>query len=214
MLRGCRFARAFIGLGILASLIAVASGGVLAQGTATPDTGECTVAPLSAPVWNGVENPEPTAPVSIDGPFEPPAGASADDATIDGVTATVEESIACQNVGDLARTMALFTPEGIASFFSGPRGYDPESVDATIAAGPVPVSEDRTVNLVTVENVVRLDDGRIGATVSTAAGDVSYTDFLFFAEGTTPDGQTRWLIDGSIAIDSQTQVEGGPTEIP
>ncbi len=184
------------------------------QGSSTPTPAECTVAPLTSPIWDGTEIAEPTAPVSIAGPFTAPTGRPVDDATLAAVTQTVAESIACQNDGDLARTLALFTPDALQSFFSGPRGYDADSVDAKIAAGPVPIGDGRVVELIGIDDVVLLDDGRVGTTVTTTVGDDQYVDFIFLAEGTAPDGVSRWLIDGSVAIDGQTQVEGGATEIP
>lgn len=181
---------------------------------ATPAPGECSVAPLPAPVWDGVEIAEPTAPVSVEGPFTPPTGTAVDDDTLAGVTATITESIACQNAGDVARTLALFTPDAVRAFFSGPRGFDAASVDATVAAGAVPVAEGRVITLVSIGEVTRLADGRVGAVVTTTAGEVEYVDFLFLAQGEAPDGTGRWLIDASIAIDGQTQVSGEATTIP
>ncbi len=186
----------------------------VSQSSSTPAAGSCTVAQLTSPVWDGTEIAEPTAPVSVERPFTPPTGGPVDDATLTAVTQTAAESIACQNDGDVARTLALFTPDAVRSFFSGPRGYDADSVDATIAAGPTPVSDNRRVELIALDTAVLLVDGRVGATVTTAVGDVQYVDFIYFAEGITPDGVSRWLIGGSIAIDRQTQIEGGATEIP
>ena len=218
MERRCRSARTAArtaaGIVIAATLFSSAHGQAAPESDATPGAVSCSVAPLTTPVWDGTQLREPTAPVSIDGPFVPPTGEVVDDATRDGVTATIAESIACQNDGDLARTLALFTPGGVAAFFSGPRGYDVGDVEATIAAGPQPVSDDRRIDLVAVDDVVQLDNRQVGATVTTAAGEQQYIDFVYLAEGTTPDGQQRWLIDSSIAIDAQTQVEGGATVIP
>lgn len=203
-----------IGVTMTGGLLLHSAGATATQNAATPAPAACTVAPLVSPIWDGIEIPEPTAPVSIAGPFVPPTGVTVDDATLDGVTSTIAESIACQNAGDVFRTLALFTPEAVRGFFSGPRGFDADSVEATAEAGPVPVSEDRVVELVSIENVVLLDDGGVGATVTTAVGDIEYVDSVMLVEGSAPDGTTRWLIDGSIAIDSQTQVQGGATEIP
>ena len=187
---------------------------IAAQSSATPAAAECTVAPLSGPVWDGIEITEPTAPVSVAGPFVPPTGSPVDDETLAGVSATVAESIACQNAGDVRRTLALFTRDAVRGFFSGPRGFDAQSVQATAEASPVPVDDDQVVELVSIDDVVLLEDGFVGATVTTAVGDIEYVDALTFVEGSAPDGTARWLIDGSIAIDAQTQVEGGATEIP
>ncbi len=203
-----------VGIAIAGGIALPHRDAVALQGSSTPTVAECTVAPLTSPIWDGTEIAEPTAPVSIAGPFTPPTGVVTDDATLAAVSRTVSESIACQNDGDVARTLALFTPDAVRAFFSGPRGYDADSVDATFAAGPVPVNDDRVVELVGIDEVVLLEDGRAGATVTTAIGETEYIDFLFFVEGTAPDGVSRWLIDGSVAIDTQTQVEGDATEIP
>ena len=184
------------------------------ESSATPPAVGCTVAPLSGPLWDGIEIAEPTAPVSIAGPFVPPTGTPVDEETLSGISATVAESVACQNAGDVRRTLALFTPDAVRGFFSGPRGFDAQSVEATAEASPVPVSADQVIELVSIDDVVLLEDGRVGATVTTAAGDVEYVDALILVEGSAPDGTTRWLINGSVAIDAQTQVEGGATEIP
>lgn len=216
MKRRRRAAIAAIGFAITigASSVISSPGQAASQSDATPQPVECTVAPLPMPIWDGVEIAEPTAPVSIAGPFVPPTGEPVDDATRSAVRSTIAESIACQNAGDLARTLALFTPDAVRVFFSGPRGFDPNAVEATIAAGPVPAETDRVVELSVIADVVLLGDGRVGATVTTAVGAQTYVDFLFLAQGGTPDGGSRWLIDGSVAIDSQTQVQGGATEIP
>ncbi len=206
-------------IGIISATL---TGGLLLHSTdatatrtaSTPVAEACTVAPLVSPIWDGIEIPQSTAPVSIAGPFVPPSGVAVDGATLDGVTSTITESIACQNAGDVFRTLALFTPEAVRGFFSGPRGFDADSVEATAEAGAVPVSEDRVVELISIENVVQLDDGGVGATVTTAVSDVEYVDSVILVEGSAPDGTARWLINGSIAIDSQTQVEGGAIEIP
>ncbi len=187
---------------------------IASQSSATPTAAECTVAPLVGPIWDGVEIAEPTAPVSVAGPFVPPTGSPVDDDTLAGISATVAESIACQNAGDLRRTLALFSTDAVRGFFSGPRGFDAERVEATAAADPIPVSDDRVVELVSITDVVLLGDGHVGATVTTAVGDTEYVDALTFEAGLAPDGTARWLIDGSVAIDAQTQVEGGATEIP
>lgn len=184
------------------------------QDPSTPTSEICTVAPVTGPIWDGIEIAQPTAPVSISGPFVSPTGDPVDYSTLDGISSTITESIACQNAGDLRRTLALFSSVAVRGFFSGPRGYDADSVEATAAASPVPVSDDQVVGLVSIDDVVLLEDGRVGATVTTTVNDIQYVDFLTLVEGSSPDGTPRWLIDSSVAIDSQTQVEGGATEIP
>ena len=178
-----------------------------------PAAETCTVAPRAIPVWDGVELPEPTAPVSIAGPFVAPAGDPVDDATRASVTATISQAIACQNAGDLGRMLALFSDDGVRRFFSGPRGFDPDAVDAAIQSAATPASGDQLVELVAMDDIVTIENGRVAAIVTTRASGLDYLDVVYLSgapEGTEVD----WLIDDSIAIDSQTQVEGGATEIP
>lgn len=203
-----------LGSALICSVLTVGPAALGAQTPATPAAVACAVAPIASLADVDVEQAQPTAPVSIDGPFTPPSGAAAPEDVVARVTATVAESIACQNDGDVARTLALFTASARDAFFAGPRGFDVADVEATIAAGPVPVDPDRATSLVGVADVVVLDDGTYGATVTTRAGEQRYVDFLTFSEGETSDGTSRLLIAGSVAIDSQTQVEGGATAIP
>jgi hypothetical protein len=179
-----------------------------------PGADLCTVAPLTAPVWDGVEVPEPTAPVSTDGPFQPPAGDPVDAATAEAVTGTITQAIACQNAGEIGRLLALYSEYGLRALFSGSRGQPADEVDAIVGAGATPVAADREVGLVTVEDIVSLDDGRVAATVTTEASGITYVDVVFLAPNESGDGRPAWLLDDSVAVDSQTQVEGGVTEIP
>jgi hypothetical protein len=207
-----RFGRGLAGAAFVATLAVTPVAAQDALPT-IPAASSCVVEPRSTPVWDGVEIPTPTAPVSIDGPFVPPTGAPVDDETRAAVEATLAQSIACQNAGDLGRMLALFSDYGVRAFFSGPRGYDADAVDAAIQAGATPVADDRLVELVAVDDVVTLADGRVGATVTTRASEIDYVDFVFLVAA--PDGaDVPWLIDDSVAIDGQTQVEGGATEIP
>ncbi|HEV2528401.1 MAG TPA: hypothetical protein VGT61_08150 [Thermomicrobiales bacterium] len=178
-----------------------------------PAASSCTIAPRETPIWDGIEIAEPTAPVSVAGPFVPPSGDPVDDAIRSAVTATIFQSIACQNAGDLGRMLALFSDDGVRAFFSGPRGFDAEAVGDAVEAGATPVSGDRMIELVAIDDIVAIEDGRVAATVTTRASDLEYADVVFLSPA--PEGTgVQWLIDDSIAIDSQTQVEGGATEIP
>lgn len=177
---------------------------------ATPAAAQCVVAPVSLPLRQGPQPAEPTPPVSVDGPFVIPSGTPVDDLTRAAVASTVMQAIACENAGDMPRMLALFTPNRAQQFFAGPRGFDADAVDATAEAGPSPVPADRQIALLAIDDPEMLSDGRVGMTVRTAAGQTEYEDYLFLADA----GDGRWLIDGSVALDGQTQVDQPQREIP
>ncbi len=202
----------------LASLLLVtgtSTGSVGAQETlpTVPAAESCTIAPRESPVWDGIEIAEPTAPVWVDQPFSPPSGDPVDDATLTAVTATISQSIACQNAGDIGRMLALFSDDGVRGFFSGPRGYDPDEVDSAIGAGATPAPADRVIELVAITDVITLEDGTVAATVTTRASGLDYIDVVYLVAAPA-ESEVDWLIEDSIAVDSQTQPDGEATEIP
>lgn len=203
-------------VGVLPAFNAGAGGGslVAAQGASgdAPSGAACRVAPRPTPFADGtISATVPPVPVTTEGPYVPPTGAPADEATVEAITATVRESAACANAGDTARLLALFTDGRVARLFSGPRGFDPAAVEARAADRAEPLPEASRIRITGIENVRTLPDGRVAAIVSTAAGDpaVAYTDDVFFVRV----GE-RWLIDDAVPIDPTTQVEGGPITIP
>lgn len=131
----------------------------------SPDAAECTVEPRPlADFERLLLTTSPAAPASPT-PFVVPAGEPADAAAVSGVTATLIELYACYQAGDPRRFHALFTDNGLQ------RSYPPgmvtqEFFDDFFAASPVPVegAEDRAT-LLAIEDVVLLDDGRVGALV-------------------------------------------------
>lgn len=202
----------------LAGMLVVALSWVVSAGAqttpslpSTPAPSDCTVKPLPLPLWKGTQPAvSPTAPVSVAGHYVPPSGEPVDDATAQAIVATLTQAIACENAGDIPRMLALFTPDRVQAFFAGPRGFDAEAVEATAAVPATPRAEGQRIALVWVQTPMRLDDGRVGTLVTTAAGSQLYTDFVYLAQGA--DGS--WLIDASIAINSQTQSSGAGTVIP
>ncbi|HEV2107427.1 MAG TPA: hypothetical protein VGR16_04125 [Thermomicrobiales bacterium] len=207
-----RWAGAAIGLTI-GLLLAVASfepdGSVAIQGTPAAGNGElraCMVEPRAFPIWDGtpavgVEVP----PVTTDGPFVPPQGAAADEATVEGITDTVEESIACTNAGEIRRVLSLFSDNRVRTFFAGRGAPTPAETESILSEAATPVPEADQLRLVTIRDVKRLPDGRAGAIIETRSNDTTFTDFVYFIK---EDG--RWLIDDSVAIDSSTQVGATP----
>jgi hypothetical protein len=130
-------------------------------------------------------------------PFSPPVGEPADEESASGVTATVREAVACRNAGDYARMLVFFTPNMLAELYGSPATVDPEVLRG-IQEGPLPVPEQRRMGIDTIDEIVTLPDGRVGAFVETSTPRREFRDYLFFVH----DAESgRWLIDGSVPLE-------------
>jgi copper transport protein len=123
-----------------------------------PGAEACTVAPRSLDDIAGLAKTPPAA--------EPPnatetGGAPADETTRGQIVAVAREMVACANAGDILRRLALYSDDRLR--FAYPQG--PTSALKAIAEKPLPVSEVERVALVSVDDVRRLDDGRVSARV-------------------------------------------------
>ncbi|MGI9253901.1 MAG: hypothetical protein ACR2J8_09150, partial [Thermomicrobiales bacterium] len=138
----------------------------------------------------------PAAPNSgvLPAPDNIPTGQPADDAQTVAVTTTVTESLACRNAGDLRRAYALMSDRMIEGLLGGESGPAPELL-YLLENRSDRVSRNDRLELVSVENVQFLDDGRIRADVTSRNADTTFTDLLLFSE---QDGS--WFIDESVAI--------------
>ncbi len=207
-----RWAGAAIGI-MIGLLLAGASfapdGAVAIHGTPAAGNGEpraCTVEPRAFPIWDGTPAVGVEVPlVTTDGPFVPPQGSPADEVTVEGITDTVEESIACTNAGETRRVLSLFSDNRVRAFFAGRGAPTPAEIEAILSEAATPVAEADQLQLVAIRDVVRLPDGRAGAIIETRSNDTTFIDFVSFVE---EDG--RWLIDDSVAIDNSTQVGATP----
>ncbi|MDQ3225557.1 MAG: CopD family protein, partial [Chloroflexota bacterium] len=97
---------------------------------------------------------------------EPPnatesGGVAADEATRLAVTATARELVACSNAGDILRRLALYSDDRLRY------AYPDGSTRAleTMAKTPLPLTLAERVALLGVEDVRRLEDGRVSARV-------------------------------------------------
>jgi hypothetical protein len=91
----------------------------------------------------------------------PNAGIAADAATVQGITATVEQLVACNNAGDIMRQLALYTDARLRQAYPNGPTADLEAMAAT----PVPVSALSRVAVLNISDVRQLPDGRVTATV-------------------------------------------------
>lgn len=206
---------------ILYALIVASSARVMAQQDATPaagvapDPAECQVEPRAADdliaVWFPGGTPIAATPegspadasgtaldVNEDGTpvgavIDVPVGEPADAETIDAVTATVREVFACFNAGDFGRALSLFSDNLVAGFGPEP-GESIEDVRGFLEAEPTPAPEGQRIVLIAVTDVVVMDDGRVGAIVTsndpTVEPEGMETALVIFVE---EDG--RWLVD-------------------
>ncbi len=89
------------------------------------------------------------------------ANTTVDNATLDAISETTNQLLACTNAMDTMRRLSLFSPDYIAIEFTA--GV-PESFASTIDdAEPLP--EESWLRLVTLRDVQELEDGRVIATV-------------------------------------------------
>jgi copper transport protein len=124
-----------------------------------PGPEECTVAPRTLQEFETLAQ-EPASE-------EPPdasetGGEPVDEATRADITATARELVACSNAGDILRRLALYSDDRLR--FAYPDG--PTRALEMIAESPLPLSEAERVALVSVDDVRRLADGRVGARVT------------------------------------------------
>jgi len=113
----------------------------------------------------------------------------ADQATIDGVLATLTQFWACNNAGDRPAMVAVFTPQGIADLYS----IDLELPDAelrdVVASALTPGDprpEEDISGIDGIISIVALADGRTGALVLNTdpriAGGAQVLDLVIFIE--------------------------------
>jgi len=167
-----------------------------------PAPEECQVAPREFPLFpagigqRAAATPAPLATPPAP-PFTLPVGDAADTETIAAVTATVRESLACRNAGELLRAYTLFTQDMIVALYGGPATIDPE-LRRVMTEGARPVPRARRLAIVAIAGVVTLPDGRVGAVVVTETGSRVFRDYLVFEND--PAGG-RWLIDESVPLE-------------
>ena len=194
---------------VLAVLVSTPGAAWAGQATPAVDDGdpvECTVDPRPFPLDDGtpavgVEIP----PVTTTGPYTPPTGEPADDSAVEGITATVRETIACANAGETRRMLSLFSANRVRAFFVGRGAPTGAEIEAVLTRPATPVTEASQLELVSVTEPRLLFTGRVGALVETRSGETTFVDFIYFVEE-----DDRWLIDDSVAIDSSTQVLATP----
>ena len=135
----------------------------------TPDPKLCKVEPRTVAELEAAfaslarATPEPPTPVTA-----ATGGKVADEATVDAVTVTVIEAIACANGGDMLRFLALVSDDALPIF--GDTDMDRERLRELADVPATPVGADGQTTLVAVRDV-RTDDGSVSATVESRVAD-------------------------------------------
>ncbi len=147
----------------------------------------CTTTPLTIAGIEGLVGTTQTAQ-------NPEVGSSAPDGpTIDAITATSEQLLACTNAMDTLARLGLFSPNYLATEFGAglPAGFAEAA-----STEPTPLPEESWLTLDSIENVQLLADGRVSAMVivndpsGQLGGEATQSAHLVFVQ---QDGQ--WLID-------------------
>lgn len=205
--------RSFVLVALLAAILgpapigrvaprAVAQEATPPPGLDVPPPDECRVAPRQAAALISIlatpttETPEATTRMSE---ADLRQGEPVDEATLEAVSATTRQFVACINAGDTFRSLAVVTDAFLRAQLGGltPTAEQLAALESQLvaAAAASPVALDATSQgaLVAVSDVRRLPDGRVGALVVVAAAGA----------GTPPDTavfvflevEDRWLID-------------------
>jgi len=188
-------------LGLTAAMAPVRAWAGQETATAVPEApsaDECTIEPrrlpldLETPVAGTEAAASPDVAQGTPTAAVPPG--PVDDDTLDAITDTVRQAIACQNAGEVLREFALYTDAFLVRYFASPDALSERDV-ATAAADPAPVAAEEQLAFVELRDARRLDDGRVRAVVVTEGTEGTFTDRLTFAEV-----DDRWLIDEFVAV--------------
>jgi hypothetical protein len=91
-----------------------------------------------------------------------PLGEPADAMTLEGISVTIREEIACVNAGDPLRSFALYSDDLMRSFGVGMESPI-QDTRATLETPPTPLPVTQRIKLLAVTDVSVMADGRIGA---------------------------------------------------
>jgi hypothetical protein len=135
-------------------------------------------------------------------PFATPDGEAADAETVEGITATMQEVVACFNAADLLRAFALFSDDYFRRLI--PEGPVGEVFTGFLTGAPAPVTR---IGPHAILDVRVMGDGRVGALVTLVdpeaptPEDADHRFVVFVMIG------DRWLIDEVMEF----PVSGTPT---
>jgi hypothetical protein len=188
-----------IGVNLLATIalttLLILEPGVAATSatSATPTAAQCLVSPRSFEELSAILATPFASPAAESGAATVPEGTPAETATIAGITATLQELIACFNAGEVLRAYALYTPAYLREIFSNQDSLTRAAYGER--ATPHPVAPDEHAVLKEVRAARLFADGSAGAygTIEYPLIPVPKTFFFTFVQV-----GDRWLIDGAL----------------
>lgn len=144
----------------------------------------CALTPLTLPLFDAT----PLALLAT--PVATPADAalSPEEATV-----VLEQYVACTNTGDPTLVWAIFTPRWFANEFADTETHYLPAFEYQIARGTDIVVD--PLELVSVDEVALLDDGRVAVTATYTSADLTWTDQLILA-----NVNGDWLIDEVVLL--------------
>jgi hypothetical protein len=171
-------------------IVMLASGSLVrAQESATPTplgAESCTVDPIDPDAYNAAIA-EATPPLAQ--PVEA-VGKPADEATAAAVTDAIEQSVACTNIGDLGRLLAVIDPAYAPTLLGVPNADVPAAVEAAAAAsnaaGPAtPLVDDLdqgslVSSILSITDIVVLPDGGAAAVATIQRQGYPATTFTIY----------------------------------
>lgn len=196
-----------IGALLVAMLLVLGTGRATAQ-EATPAIGsvDCTVEPravgeiveLAATLTAADGTPTDSSIQELDEgeDFQIPEGEAADEETVAAVTETISELFTCINDGDYLRAFALYSDRFVQTEFAG---ISEEDLSFFMAATPEAIPGEEQIQLLSVSDVIVLEDGSVGAVIQVSDPTGQYPegeeDFVTLVE---EDG--RYKVDSVVVI--------------
>ena len=180
-------------MSLILPILLLSPGLALAQAglPATPEPELCQIEPLDLEELSELASePFELAADRIPSPADVP------DESLNAVVGVVTESIACTNANLPLRSLALYTDRYLAERFSSAGGDELGHLSAAATRSPKPANAADRLTLISVANVMLLEDGRISVQVVTANAEFIFSDILVFAET-----DTGWRIDQVIRGD-------------
>lgn len=174
----------------------------VAQTDATPEAlgaDVClAVTPIDPVAYN--EAIQASTPPLAQNPY--PSGTPADDETVAAVTTVIEQSVACTNIGDLGRLLAVIDPSYAPTLLGVPLSDVPAAVEAAAATsspeGPAtPLVDDvdqggLVSELLDVSNVQVLENGDVAAEATVQRTEMPATTFTIYLRYN--DAESRYVI--------------------
>lgn len=173
----------------------------------TPAPELCTITPLStdeAAATLATPSPLPEWPITDGGIIALPSGTPADQATVDGVLASITQFWACNNAQNMAALLAVFSDEGLQMTLgvTEESAYSYEEIRAAVAAEMTPSDprpEEEWASIDAVISVLSEADGSVGVLILNSDPNVNegdqVLDYFNFVQGDAGWQLSRVILD-------------------